>query len=264
VAVNMTDLKRVKSNLPARIVIYAPPGMGKTSLAAEFPAPVFIQTEDGAPSDIEIATFGHLRTFGDVIGALGSLYSEAHEYQTLVIDSLSELEKLVWAETCSRNNWKTIEDPGYGKGYVATEYVWQEIIDGMNAVRRHRNMTVILIGHSETPRFDDPTSASYSRYEVDLHKIGKALIDREVDAILLIKQDAGLSKEKQGFNKERNIAVGVSRWIYCTPSAAYNAKNRFGMPEKFLYELGKGYAAIGPYLPKPVTQQPATPAAEAA
>ncbi len=253
-ALSLSDLKQVKSTMPPRIVIYGPPGMGKTSLAAEFPNPVFIQTEDGAPSDIEIVTFGHVRSYADVVSAMGSLYSEAHDRQTLVVDSLSELEKLIWQETCARNKWKDIEQPGYGRGYAASEYVWQEFMEGLNALRRDRGMTVILIGHSETAKFDDPTSASYSRYEIDLHKIGKALVDREVDAILLIKQDVTLQKEKQGFNSERSIAGGAARFIHCSPAAAFNAKSRYGLPDSILYTKGQGYAALAPYLPTPQPQ----------
>ena len=47
-ALSLSNLVRRKSDKPPRIVIYGVPGIGKTSLAAEFPDPIFIQTEEGA------------------------------------------------------------------------------------------------------------------------------------------------------------------------------------------------------------------------
>lgn len=261
-ALSLADMKQRRADKPPRVVIYGPPGMGKTTLASEFPNPVFLQTEDGVPAGLEVVSFGHLRTYEAVMGAIMALYNEEHDRKTLVLDSLSEMEKLVWAETCRANNWKSIEDPGYGKGYVAAEYVWQQLVEGLNALRRDRGMAIVLIAHSETPRFDDPTAQSYTRYDIDLHKGGKALIDREVDAILLIKQEVSVQKEDQGFNKKRNIGVGAARFIYCQPSAAFNAKNRHNMPEKLLFEPGKGYAALAPYFGN--QPQPAGEPAQAA
>ena len=45
-ALSLSSLVRAKSDKPPRIVIYGVPGIGKTSLAAEFPDPIFIQTVD--------------------------------------------------------------------------------------------------------------------------------------------------------------------------------------------------------------------------
>jgi len=186
---SLADLRTVTADLPPRILIYGPEKMGKTTLAAEFPAPVFLQTERGESAGLQIISFGHLTSFAAVLDALGALASEEHAFKSVVVDSLSELQKLVWAEVCTRNNWQSIEQPGYGKGYTEADYIWRELIDALNWLRVERGMMVILIAHAEIDRFDDPETASYSRYAIDLHKRAEAMVKREVDAILLVKKD---------------------------------------------------------------------------
>ena len=214
-ALSLSDLKRVRADQPPRILMYGPPGIGKTSLAAEFDAPVFLQVEEGTPGDLELVSFGKIESFGQLMEALGVLYTEDHAFKTVVLDSVTELERLVFAETCARGDDKgnakaNIEDFGYGKGYVYAKRIWQEIIDGLNALRKDRGLTIILIAHSTVERFDDPETVSYDRYEIDLHKHSVGAIEREMDAIFLLKSPVNVKKEEQGFNKERAIADGSS------------------------------------------------------
>lgn len=256
----MSKLRTLKAELPPRVLIYGPPGMGKTTLASEFPAPVFIQAEDGTPAGVELTGF-RPSSFEDVMEAIASLYTDPHEFRTIVIDSLDKLEPLVWDAICRTNNWKSIEQPGYGKGYVETGYAWRQLLDGLNALRADVGMNIVLISHSDVERFDDPTSVSYSQYQVRLHKKARAMIEDEVDAILLVKQDVSVKQEEQGFNQKRAIAEGVKRFIHCEGRPAFVAKNRYNMPAKIEFKHGAGYAALAPFFPvqPPVTQ----PAAEA-
>ena len=255
----MSKLRALKADNPPRVLIYGPPGMGKTTLASEFPDPVFIQCEDGTPSGLELTGFKP-ESFDDIMEALASLYTDEHDFKTVVIDSLDKMEPLLWAAVCQRNNWQSIESPGYGKGYVETTYLWRQLIDGLNALRTDRQMSIVMVSHADVERFDDPTSVSYSRYEIRLHKSGRKLVEDEVDAILLIRQEATVKQEDQGFNKTRAHAEGgINRFIYCEGRPAFNAKNRFSMPAKILFKPGHGYSSLAPYFPA----QPA-PAVKAA
>lgn len=256
-AISISKLRKLKADKPARILIYGEPKIGKTTLASEFPAPVFIQLEDGTPTGIEPDGWDReeIKTFGDVIDAMVELAAEDHPFQTLVVDSMSELQKLVFAETCARGDDKgnaksNIEDFGYGKGYVYAQRVMQEFIEAFNTLRTVRNMTIVLVAHSVTERFDDPETTSYSRYEIAMHAKLVGMIEAEVDAILLLKPDVSVKTEEQGFNKDRAIAQGGANvFIHADGRAAYTAGNRFGIPPKIKYELGRGFEKLAPYLP---------------
>lgn len=249
-AISLASLRTITPTHRPRTLIYGPPGLGKTSLAAEYPAPVFLQTEDSAVAGIKFQSFGHLTSYDDVMEAVTELYNGEHNFETVVLDTVDALEPLVRAATCKRNNWADIETPGYGKGYIACDVEWTDFIKGINALRTDRNMNIVLIGHSEIQRFDDPQTTSYSRFDFRLHKRAHEMISDEMDCILFINQDPTIKVDKQGFNKERARAEGgFQRWIYTERTPTRNAKNRYNMPSQILYEKGKGYGAMKAYFP---------------
>ena len=154
-AMSLNQLTRANQPKAPRILIHGVAGVGKTTFAAEANAPVFVQTEDGLGT-LAANHFPLARTFEEVIDALAALYTEPHDFKTVVIDSVDWLEPLVWAKACRDNGWGSIEDAGYGKGYVAALNLWRQYIDGLNALRDDRAMTVVQIAHTDIKRFDSP------------------------------------------------------------------------------------------------------------
>jgi hypothetical protein len=250
-----------KAVLPPRVMIYGPPGVGKTTLASEFPDPVFLQLEDGTPGDIELASFGLLTDYDQVIEAIGTLYSEEHDRKTVVVDSIDKLEPRVWDKTSSENGWASIETPGYGKGYVEADRIWRDLLEGLNALRQDRGMTIVLLSHAHVTNFPNPAGSEYPRWDIRLHKRALGLVQDEVDVILLVNQEATVKQEESGFGKKRSHAAGGStRWIYCDGRPAWVAKNRYSMPDKVLYKKGEGYTALAPFFP-PLESKPKKKAA---
>ncbi|GGE18354.1 hypothetical protein GCM10011390_41940 [Aureimonas endophytica] len=255
-AISLADLRRVKADKPPRILIYGNEGVGKTTLASEFPEAVFLQCEEGTPGETELTSFGRLETFAAVIEAMTSLYDEEHEFKTLVVDSVTALQRLIFVETCARgdehgNSKNRIEDFGYGKGYVNAKNVLREFLDGCEALRRDRGMAIILIAHSVVTTFNDPETNAYDRYEIDLHKQLLGEVTRDLDAILLLKKPVSIKEEAKGFNGKRSRGEGAANviLIHAVGKPAFIAKNRYGIPESIRFDRGAGYAKLSEYLP---------------
>ncbi len=217
---------------------------------------MFLQAEDGTPGDAEIVSFGKLSSYGEVIEAIGELYGTPHDFKTVVIDSVTELERMVFSETCRRgddrgNAKNSIEDFGYGKGYVYAQRVWSELLEALNILRSERRMAIVLIAHSKIATVNDPDTVSYDQYQIDLHKQSVGMIEREMDTILFLRSPVTIKKEDQGFNKERTRAEGGNVVMaYCVGKPSLIAKNRYGLPASLRIDKGAGYAALAPYFPE--------------
>jgi DNA polymerase III delta prime subunit len=255
-AIPISGLRRSKSTEPPRLCFYGPPGMGKTTLASEFPDAVFLQVEDGTPGDVELNTFGKLNSYVELMDQVVELQEAEHDLKTVVVDSLTALQRYVWEETCTRGDDKgnpkaNIEDFGYGKGYIYALRVWQEFLTEIYKLRSVRGMCIIFIGHSKVVRFDDPETVSYDRYEIDIHDKARALFDPDMDAILLLKSPVTIKEEKSGFDKKRSRGDGrgANIVIHAIGRPAYVAKNRYGIPETLPFVRGQGYAALDRYFP---------------
>ncbi len=250
-ALSLSSLVRAKSDKPPRIVIYGVPGIGKTSLAAEFPDPIFIQTEEGA-GNLELTSFadGPLTSFGQIDEAIELLLTGDHAFKTAVLDSLDWLEPIVWAETCRGNKWQSIEEPGYGKGYSIADITWRYLLDRLNLLRDQRGMTLIMLAHEEIKTFSDPERDSYDRYRLRLHKRAAEMVVESADVVGFMNYVTTIRKEKGGFAKETAKASSAGqRVLHLTERPAFTAKNRFDMPDSVLINRGEGYAALAKYLP---------------
>jgi hypothetical protein len=234
----MTLLNRIehgRASRPPRLLLYGVEGIGKSSFAANAPRPIFIQTEDGL-DEIDCDKFPLSTSFADVMKALQALSAEAHDFQTVCIDSLDWLERLIWDLVCQDFGVKSIEkaDGGYARGYMHALTYWRELVTVLTELRNRRNMAVILIAHSKVERVEDPLTPSYDRYSPRLHKHAGALLGEWVDAILFAHWKYRTKSEDAGFGRERSIAVaiganGEDRVLRTVGSPAWVAKNRFGL-----------------------------------
>jgi hypothetical protein len=234
----MSKVHRGKAAKPPRILLYGVEGIGKSTFGSLAPKPIYIQTEDGL-DEIDCDKFPLAATYNDVVGALTELRAEQHDYETVVIDSLDWLERLVWDKLCAENGVNSIEkvDGGYSKGYTHALTYWREIIDHFNVLRNARGMVVLLIAHSKVERFEDPESSPYDRYSPRLHKHAAALISEWCDAVLFATRRIRTQSEDAGFNRKRTIAHAIGkdggeRILRCVGGPTCVAKNRYGITEE--------------------------------
>jgi hypothetical protein len=225
---NLSSIQRSTGIKAPRVMVYGPHGLGKTTFGAGAPSPIFILTEDGL-GRLEIDHFPLAGSFQQVLDAISTLYSEDHNFQTVVIDSLDWLDNLIWQDIHAKHDEKAL---AYGKGAVIAADYWRQILEGLSALRDERGMAVVLIAHTEIKRFDSPETEPYDRYRPKLQERSSALIQEWCDAVFFCNYRVITKETEVGFNKEvrRGVTTG-ERLMYTTEKPAYLAKNRYGLPD---------------------------------
>ncbi|WP_157447440.1 ATP-binding protein [Chthoniobacter flavus] len=182
-----------------KTVIYGPEGIGKTTLAAQFPSPVFLDTEGGT-HHLDVARFPAPKTWDDVTKTIAALASEPHEFRTLVVDTADWLEKLLIEDVCRRANKTSIEEFGYGKGYVVLAEEVTKFLASLNALLA-RGMHVLLLAHCRIAKFEQPDAAgAYDRYELKLTKQVAPLVKEWCDMLLFANYFTKIAENDSGRN----------------------------------------------------------------
>lgn len=251
----LSQIHRGKEPLPPRLILYGTEGVGKSTFASEAPKPIFIQTEDGL-SEIACEKFPLAQTLNDVLSSLTALNAEQHDYQTVVIDSLDWLERLIFDELCRKYDVPSIEkvDGGYSKGYTHALTHWRKVLELLNRLRLERGMVVIGIAHAKVEKFEDPEATAYDRYSPRLHKHACGLVCEWADAVMFTTRKIRVQTEDAGFNRKRGVAFalgkdGGERVLRTIGGPSCVAKNRYSLPE----ELPLSWPALMAALMNPST-----------
>jgi hypothetical protein len=211
---------------PLRGVIYGVEGIGKTTLCSRFPKPLFLDTEDGsAHLDVDRVP---CRTLAALEGAMHSLYRDAEGYQTVVIDSADWAERMAQEQLLATHNKRSVEEFGFGKGYVMLAEQVARLI-GVADQLVARGLNVIWVAHAKVVRVSPPDQTDgFDRYELKMHKQVAPLFKEWCDLLLFLNYRTVIAEGDDGRSKGRG---GKERIMHCQRSAAWDAKNRFDMPE---------------------------------
>jgi hypothetical protein len=222
----LSNVSRGRQPKPFRVLVYGVEGVGKTTFAAGAPDAVFLCAEEGT-SHLDIARFPAPQSWADALEAIRVLTHDEHSFKTLVIDTLDWFEPLCWAHVCAMGGKANIEDFGYGKGYVMALEHWRQLLARLDVLARVRGMNVVLVAHAAIKRVDDPYTGAFDRYRMKLHERAGDLMREWVDAVLFARYEV-FTVEKKG--KMRGVSSGA-RVLHTRWTAAYDAKNRFDLPE---------------------------------
>ncbi|MEN6425967.1 MAG: ATP-binding protein [Phycisphaerales bacterium] len=215
-----------KIDSPQRILIYGPGGIGKTSLAALAPNPVFLDIEGGS-RELDVPRVEGIANFADLRTCIQS--NALDRFQTIVIDSATKAEEMAVAHTLEHTKMAdggkvaSIEGYGYGKGYQHVYDTFLHLLSDLDGqIKRGRH--VVLIAHECVSDVPNPTGENFIRFEPHLQspKSGKGSIRNRVvqwcDHVVFIGYDVAA---KDGKGK----GVG-GRTIYTSELPDHVAKSR--------------------------------------
>lgn len=244
-AIDLKSLSKPKADRPIIITLFGEGGMGKTTLAAMFPRPVFIRTEDGTASltgNDDVSLFPIARSSQDVLDQIEALATQDHDFKTLVVDSITQLAALIEAEIVAADpKAKSINQAGggYGAGYNTAADRHRMVREWAGALAYDKGMNVVFIGHADTETLDLPDMDAYGRYTVRLHKKSLPHYTDNVDAVCMIRLKSFVRGDA---DKKRAVSTG-EREIICYPQASSVTKNRFDIthPLPFSFETGNPF-----------------------
>ncbi|MDP0498708.1 MAG: ATP-binding protein [Verrucomicrobiota bacterium JB022] len=234
---------------PERVVIYGPEGCGKTTLASQFPRPVFIDTE-GSTRHIDVPRF-RPKTWDDLMAGIWQIRGMP-QFQSVIVDTVDWAERLLTEHVCKKANKDGIEDFGYGKGYVIVAEEWRKFLLNLDLLR-DEGLNVVLVAHSEIKKFEQPDqSGAYDRWKLKLSKNVEPLTKEWCDMLLFINYYTSVQQDK-GTNKAK-AKGGKERVIYSEHAASWDAKNRHSLPE----QMPLAWESLAHLFPNTEEQQPKT------
>ena len=95
----LSQVTKGKIKKPFFICLFGPPGIGKSTFAAEAPNVLFAGNEEGT-FNINTSRLPKAKSFDELMQAITELKTEKHDYKTLAIDALDGIEPLVWDAVC--------------------------------------------------------------------------------------------------------------------------------------------------------------------
>lgn len=222
----LANIKKGRFETPLCLVLYGPEGIGKSTFAANAPGAVFLGAEDGT-AHLDVARFPVPTSWDEVREGMGVLGSDKHDYRSVVIDTADWLEPLIHDAVCKEGGKASIEDFGYGKGYVQALDRWRLFVAELDGLRAKRGMNVIVLAHSQVKTFRNPAGDDYDRYELKLHAKAGGLLKEWANAVLFTNY---LTYAKDNKDNKVKMQGDGSRVVYTEHRPAWDAKNRYGLP----------------------------------
>lgn len=244
--ISLASVTHSRRELPPRVLLMGVEKIGKSTFAAESPSPIFlpIKGEEGIDA-LDVPTFPTAQTYSDVMEAIVALCSEEHQFKTVVIDSVTSLEPLVWDAVCQADGAVSIEKVGggFGKGYTEAIKFWRNLLDGIDYLRQAKGMGCVLIGHVTAKLFTDPLADPYDKYLLSINKAADGLLSRWCDAILFASRKSIVKRAEIKGGKEATRAIGDGQpKLYTQQRPAHPGGGR-GVYGQLPYELPLSWPA---------------------
>lgn len=253
------QITKGRKKMPFNVILFGVPGIGKSSWAAGYededgtwhdgaPNPIFLGSEEN--DELEVARYPIPESFDDFNKQLTHLISNPGKYQTVVIDTLDAVEKLlhkkILASDPKQTNSMMAAHGGYAKAYEKAESEFMHTRSLLKSLRDNKGMNIILLAHSAKVKATDTViGLEYDTYEMNLHKKAQSIFVDWVSAVLFANY---VATKKDNDNTDKVFAMGHGhRTIYTAKRPGHLAKNRYNLPYEMdmeFMEFQKAYEAF--------------------
>lgn len=209
-----------------KIVVYGPEGIGKSTFAAGFPDPVFIDTEDST-KDMDVARFDKPSSWAMLIAQVEHVIHHPDICKTLVLDTADWAEQIEVKSLCEKKGWNGLEDPGYGKGYTYSAEEFGKLLNLLSEVTEN-GIHVVITAHAQLRKVELPEEmGAYDHWEMKTSKKVAPMIREWADAVFFANYKTRIVE----IDKKKK-AQGGQRIMYTNHTPFWDAKNRYGLPEE--------------------------------
>jgi AAA domain len=148
------------------------------------------------------------------------------------VDTLNGAEALCHQYICARDfsgEWGSKGFGSYNKGYEVSLPEWGAFLQRLDRLRLERKMTIFLLCHTKVKPFKNPEGPDYDRYQPDVHEKTWGLSHKWSDCVLFGNFEITVQVDKADAKKGKGTG-GAFRLMFTERHAAYDAKNRLGLP----------------------------------
>lgn len=231
-----------------KFCLYGVEGIGKSTFASKIPGVVFIDTE-GSTANMDVARLPNPTSWQMLLQEVQYVRDNAGQFTAVVIDTADWAERLCIDHICAQYHIKSIEEPGYGRGYV---YLYEEFGRLLNLLSdiAEKNIHVGFTAHAMMRKFEQPDElGAYDRWELKLSKKVAPLVREWPDLLLFANYKTTVySTDKNG---TKHKVSGGQRVMYANHYACWDAKNRDGLPDEMPFDFGQ-VAHLFPILNDPL------------
>lgn len=227
---------------PARLMVWGPPGVGKSTFAASCPGAIFIEAEKRT-NHLDVCRL-FIDKWEKFLEVLREVY-QSDQYRTVVIDTIDGVESLLFASIALEAGCASHEDIGGGfcKFRVPMLAQWKRFIAAVDALTG-RGIQVVLLAHAEIKQFSPPDGVAYDRYVIKMDARGGNYLIENMDLVGYAKFAVAVTKGK-GEMKAKATSSGKRR-LQFKFSPVYPTKQGIPAPdecdlswEAFVNELAK-------------------------